>query len=72
MANGKKQKPIEVIASIIEESLRDLPKEEQLARLTLASADATRALSGTRLPSRKTREAHRASWQIRSAMKVGE
>ncbi len=40
MAKEKKQKPLDIIASIIDDSLRDLPKEEQLARLKAANAEA--------------------------------
>jgi len=45
MAKVKKQKPLEIIASIIDDSLRELPKEEQLARLKAANAEASAALS---------------------------
>jgi hypothetical protein len=45
MAKAKKQKPLEIIGSIIDDSLRELPKEEQLARLKAANAEASAALS---------------------------
>jgi hypothetical protein len=41
----KKQKPLDLIASIIEESLRDLPKGERLAKLKAANAEALRVIS---------------------------
>ena len=48
MAKVKKQKPLEIIASIIDDSLGELPKEEQLARLKAANAEASRAHSSDR------------------------
>jgi hypothetical protein len=45
MAKAKKQKPLEIIASMIDDSLGELPKEEQLARLKAANAEASAALA---------------------------
>jgi hypothetical protein len=62
MAKGKKQKPLEIIASVIDDSLHDLPKEEQLARLKAANAEASRALSScNRSPSDRTERPRRAA-----------
>ena len=61
MAKAKKQKPLEIIASIIDDSLRELPKEEQLARLKAANAEASAALSScNRSPSDRTERPRRA------------
>jgi hypothetical protein len=62
MAKAKKQKPLEIIASIIDDSLRDLPKEEQLARLKAANAEASSAVSScNRSPSVRTERPRRVA-----------
>jgi hypothetical protein len=59
---AKKQKPLEIIASIIDDSLRDLPEEEQLARLKAANAHAAQTFSSSsRSPSDKTERPRRAA-----------
>jgi hypothetical protein len=56
----KKQKPLDLIASIIEESLRDLPKGERLAKLKAANAEASRVISSyDHSPSDRTERSRR-------------
>ena len=60
MAKEEKQEPLEIISSIIDDSLRELPEQEQLARLKAANAEASRALSAyNRSPSDKTERSRR-------------
>ena len=58
----KKQKPVDMIASIIEESLRDLPKEERVAKLKAANVEASRVISSyNHSPSDRTEQSRRAA-----------